>query len=206
MKRKELKILGLSYSQSQIGSYVIVLAEKKGKRKLPLIIKPNDAQRIALEIEGIKPTKPQTHDLIKTIGDIMSYDIQEVYIHNLAEGIFYTKFVIHNGIEEFDIECGAGDGIALAVLYKCPIYVSETVIETAGIYINDDGSPMTEAETEDFKSQEDDIDYFEDSDEVEDRDRVVSVEDLERMMQQAIENEEYEIAAELRDRITQLKS
>ena len=83
-----------------------------------MIIKTSDAQRIALEIEGIKPNRPMTHDLIKNIGEILCYDIQEVYIHTLAEGVFYTKFVLHNGLEEFEVECGAGDGLALAVLYK----------------------------------------------------------------------------------------
>lgn len=205
MKRKELKILGLSYSQSQIGSYVIVLSEKKGRRKLPLIIKPNDAQRIALEIEGIRPTKPQTHDLIKTIGDVMGFDIQEVFIHTIAEGIFYTKFTLHNGIEEFDVECGVGDGVALSVLYKCPVYASENVLESAGIYINDDGSAMTEEELQAYKSSDNTQSEDDSDDDLVDTDRVVSVEDLERMMQQAIENEEYEVAAELRDRITQLR-
>jgi bifunctional DNase/RNase len=206
MKRKELKILGLSYSQSQIGSYVVVLSEKKGRRKLPLIIKPSDAQRIALEIEGIKPTKPMTHDLIKNIGDIMGYDIQEVYIHTLAEGVFYTKFVVNNGIEEFEIECGAGDGLALAVLYKCPIYVNVNILDSAGIYINDDGTAMTEQESKEYELESDEVEDFEDEDDIDTpADRIVSVEDLEIMMQQAIENEEYEIAAELRDRIQMLK-
>lgn len=205
MKRKELKILGLSYSQSQIGSYVIVLSEKKGRRKLPLIIKPNDAQRIALEIEGIRPTKPQTHDLIKTIGDVIGFDIQEVFIHTIAEGIFYTKFTLNNGIEEFDVECGVGDGVALSVLYKCPVYASENVLESAGIYINDDGSAMTEEELEAYKSSDNTQTEDDSDDDLVDTDRVVSVEDLEIMMQQAIENEEYEVAAELRDRITQLR-
>lgn len=201
MKRKELKILGLSYSQSQIGSYVLVLSEKKGKRKLPLIIKQNDAQRIALEIEGIKPTKPQTHDLIKTIGDVMSFDIQEIYIHTIAEGIFYTKFTLHNGIEEFHVECSVGDGVALGVLYKCPIYASENVLRSAGIYINDDGSQIPDEDLDD----ESDDSNLDSSGSDSDFERVVSVDDLERMMQQAIENEEYEVAAELRDRITQLR-
>jgi bifunctional DNase/RNase len=199
MKRKELKILGLSYSQSQIGSYVIVLSEKRGKRKLPLIIKPNDAQRIALEIEGIRPNKPQTHDLIKTIGDAVGFDIQEVYIHTLAEGIFYTKFTVYDGVEEFDVECSAGDGIALAVLYKCPIWVSDKILSSAGIFINDDGSPLEDEDSIESEEEDDEDVYSE-------KDRVVSIEDLERMMQQAIENEDYEIAAELRDRINQLKN
>jgi len=84
MKRRELKILGLSYSQTQVGAYVLVLADKKGSRKLPLIIKPLEAQRIALELEGIKSPRPLTHDLIKSMTDSFGIDIQEVYIYSLA--------------------------------------------------------------------------------------------------------------------------
>ena len=195
MKRKELKILGLSYSQSQIGSYVIVLSEKGGNRKLPLIIKTQDAQRIALEIEGIKPSKPLTHDLIKSIGEIMGYDISEVFIHTLAEGIFYTKMILHNGLEEFEIESSAGDALAMAVLYKAPIYVSASILDSAGIFINDDGTPSSD---EDMNDDSED-DYSE-------GDRIVSIDDLEKLMEEAVRNEEYEIAAEIRNRIQNLKS
>lgn len=210
MKRKELKILGLSYSQSQIGSYVIVLAEKKGKKKLPIIIKPSEAQRIALEIEGIKPPRPLTHDLIKGVADAYGLDVQEVFIHSLLEGVFYTKIHLSNGIEEVEIECSPGDGLALSSLFKCPIYVSSSILDTAGIVMNDDGSlPSTEEDIDDVDSEIDD--YFDDEDDFESfidngkNERIVSVEDLERMMEDAIANEEYEIAAELRDRIQMLK-
>lgn len=212
MKRKELKILGLSYSQSQIGSYVIVLAEKKGKKKLPIIIKPNEAQRIALEIEGIKPPRPLTHDIIKQFSDAFNLDIQEVFIHALVEGVFYTKLQLSNGIEEVEIECSPGDGLALSSLFKCPIYVSLDILDSAGIVMNDDGTvPRDESSIEDiddediddyFSDDEDDFDSFIDNGKNE---RIVSVEDLERMMEDAIANEEYEIAAELRDRIQMLK-
>jgi uncharacterized protein len=79
MRRKELKILGLSYSQSQIGSYVLVLSEKKGNKKIPLIIKPTEAQRIALDLEGIKSPRPLTHDLVKSVTDAFEIDVQEVF-------------------------------------------------------------------------------------------------------------------------------
>ena len=105
MKKKELKIIGLSYSQTQIGSYVIVLSDRKGLRKLPLIIKPIEAQRIALELEGLKPQRPLTHDLFKSVSDSFNLDIQEVFIYSLLEGIFYTKIVVSNGIEDVEIEC-----------------------------------------------------------------------------------------------------
>jgi len=210
MKRKELKILGLSYSQSQIGSYVIVLAEKRGKKKLPIIIKPNEAQRIALEIEGIKPPRPLTHDIIKQMSEAYGLDIQEVFIHALLEGVFYTKIHLSNGIEEVEIECSPGDGLALSSLFKCPIYVASSILDSAGIVMNDDGSvpPSSqdiddiEDELDDYLDDEDDFDSFIDNGQNE---RIVSIEDLERMMEDAISNEEYEIAAELRDRIQMLK-
>ncbi len=199
MKRRELKILGLSYSQSQIGSYVLVLSDKKGSRKLPLIVKPLEAQRIALEIEGIKSPRPLTHDLFKSLGDAYGIDIQEIFIHSLLEGVFYTKIITTNGIEEFELECTAGDAIALSVIYKCPIMVTQEILDTAGVIISDDGSIP----------DGNDVDYEEYGEYIEDEevkpDRIVSVEDLEKMMQEAIVNEEYEIAAEIRDRINTLR-
>ena len=189
--RKEVKVLGLSYGQSQAGSYVVVLSEKKGKRKLPIVIKPSDAQQIALKIEGMKSPRPLTHDLFKTITDSYSIDVQEVYIYAILEGIFYTKMVTSNGLEDAEIECTAGDGIALSIVYGCPLYASKEVLDISGVYINDDGSTMSE----------DEMDVEEDLEEFRPAKRVVSVEDLEHMMEDALANEEYEIAAEIRDRI-----
>jgi len=196
--KKEVKILGLSYSQSQSGSYVVVLSEKKGKRKLPVVIKPSDAQQIALKIEGVKSARPLTHDLFKTITDCYGIDIQEVYIHTVLEGIFYTKLVTHNGIEDMEIECTAGDGIALAMVYQCPIFADKEVLDSSGIFVNDDGSQMSQDEIDTEDVEEEVISTKKAK-------RVVSVEDLEHMMNDAIANEEYEIAAEIRDRINKLK-
>lgn len=192
MNKKELKILGLSYSQSQLGSYVIVLSDVKGSRKLPLIIKPAEAQRIAIELEGIKSPRPMIHDLFKSLCDSYQIDIQEVFIHSLVEGIFYTKIVTSNGLDETEIECTAGDAIALSVLYKCPIYTTYDILKTAGVVINDDGSSSHD-------SGEDDLDF------IEKKSSIVSIEDLEQMMKEAINNEEYEIAADIRDKIEEYK-
>lgn len=204
MKRKELKILGLSYSQTQIGSYVCVLSEKKGGRKIPLIVKPLEAQKIAVELEGIKSSRPSAHDLIKSLCDSFLLDIQEVYIHSLLEGVFYTKVITSNGIEEVEIETSVGDALALSVMFKCPVYTTEEILDSVGIIINDDGTPKdnSDAYQDDFDDDQDDFDSFIDDGK---KERVVSIEDLEKLMQGAIENEEYEIAAELRDRINKLK-
>lgn len=198
MKRKQLKVLGLSYSQSQIGSYVLVLSEKKGSRKLPIVIKPAEAQQIAVKIEGIKPSRPLTHDLFKSLTDSFNIDIQEVFIYSLAEGIFYAKMVSTNGLDEFEIDCTIGDAVAIHLTYKCPLWVKSDIIDVAGISLNDDGSD-TDIENYDDEDNDDD-DFYNDPPA-----KSTSVDDLEHLMQSAIDSEEYEIAAELRDRIQKLK-
>ena len=190
MKKKQVKILGISYSQSQSGSYVIVLSEMKGKTKLPLIVKPNDAQIIASKIEGIKSARPLTHDLIKSLTDSFNIDIQEVHIYSILEGIFYAKIVSSNGLDEVEIECCVGDALALSLVYDCPIYVSQSVLNIAGVSIEDDGTGLE----------------VDDDDELISGGKTTSTEDLEKMMEEAIANEEYEIAAGIRDRIQTLKS
>jgi len=206
MKRKKVKILGLSYSQSQVGSYVLVLSEIKGGKKIPVVIKPAEAQHIAMKLENIKSPRPMTHDLMKAMSDTFQIDIQEVHVYSLAEGIFYTRIVASNGVDEVELDCSIGDGLALSLTYKCPIWVNQDIIDAVGIAIN-------EEEVEDTKEDDDDfeIDSIHDLDTGEEvysgksKKRTVSIEDLEHMMDNAIANEEYEIAAEIRDRIQTLK-
>jgi len=204
MKRKKVKILGLSYSQSQVGSYVLVLSEIKGGRKIPVVIKPAEAQHIAMKLENIKTQRPMTHDLMKSMSDTFQIDIQEVHVYSLAEGIFYTRIVASNGIDEVELDCSIGDGLALALTYKCPIWVNQEIIDAVGIAI-------TDAEVEAVKEDDDDDDFdielvdLDTGEEIYSKKRTVSIEDLEHMMDNAIANEEYEIAAEIRDRIQTLR-
>jgi bifunctional DNase/RNase len=197
MKRKKVKILGLSYSQSQVGSYVLVLSEIKGGRKIPVIIKPNEAQHIAMKLENIKSPRPLTHDLIKSMSDTFQIDIQEVFIYSLLEGVFYTKLVASNGVDEMELECSIGDVLALALTYKCPIWIGLEIIDSVGINVSD----------EEINATEDEIEVELEDEEVynKSKKRTVSIEDLEHMMDNAIANEEYEIAAEIRDRIQTLR-
>jgi bifunctional DNase/RNase len=194
MKKRKVKILGLSYSQSQVGSYILVLSEMKGKVKLPVIIKPQEAQRIALDLEGIKSTKPLTHDLFLSMTNAFGLDIQEVFVYSLAEGIFYTKIIFTNGTADVEIESSIGDAVILANIYGCPIFVSSDVMNSAGVLINDDGSKLSGDMTDD-----------EDVEETE-PERVTTIENLEKMLEHAVANEEYEIAASVRDRIEQMKA
>ena len=192
MKKKKLKILGLSYSQTQAGSYIVVLSEVKGNRKIPVIIKSSDAQQIALKLEKIKSPRPLTHDLFKSLVDNYSIKVKEVLIHSVLEGVFYCKIISDNDIEETEIECGIGDGITLSLIFGCPIMVSLDVLDSTGINVSEDGQ-VEDAEID----EEDEIETP--------KKRSVSVEDLEKMMVKALDNEEYEIAAEIRDRIQELK-
>lgn len=189
MKRKLVKVLGLSYSQSQTGSYVLVLAENSGKGKLPVIIKPNEAQRIALEAEGIKSPRPLIHDLLKSMSDSYGINVKEVFIYSLAEGIFYAKMITEDRNQEVEVECSVGDAVILSYVYQCPIYVAMSVMNSAGVYMNDDGTIIDEIE--------DDVEAKET--------KVVSIENLEKALEDAVRNEEYEIAAQVRDRINELK-
>ena len=189
--RKEVRILGLSYSQSQMGSYVLVLSEKKGNIKLPIVVKLSDAQRIALDIEKVKPVRPMTHDLFKSVNDMYSIDIPEVYIYSLLEGVFYARLVTTNGIEEAEVECSVGDAVILASVYDCPIYVANSVLKSAGVLISDSGEPI-----------EGDLNIDEDF--VETTKGKVSVENLEKLMHEAVRNDDFEMAAVIRDRIAEM--
>jgi bifunctional DNase/RNase len=194
MKKKKLKVMGLSYSQTQSGSYIVVLSEVKGNRKIPVVIKGSDAQQIALKLENIKSPRPLTHDLFKSFADQFDISVKEVFIYSIVEGVFYCKLISSNGEEEVEMETTIGDGITLSLIFKCPLMVSLDVLETSGININDDGTNPENLEDDDTPEVE-----------TKPKKRVVSVEDLEKMMIKALENEEYEIAAEIRDRINELK-
>jgi len=191
MNKVEVKIEILSYAKSQVGSYVIVLTELNSSRKLPIIIKAADAQFIAVRMEGIKSPRPMTQDLFKTLTDAYSIDVQEVMIHNLMEGVFYAKMTTSGPIEDgLDIECTVGDAISMAVLYGCPIYVTEEVMALASMDTN------TKAPTTYVASKKKTTSI---------RKKPESIETLDKMLNDALEAEDYETAVQLRDKITKLK-
>jgi bifunctional DNase/RNase len=186
--KREVKIIALSYSQTQAQSYIAVLSEVNGHRKLPIIVKTQEAQTIALKIENMKSPRPLIHDLFKSLSDGYNIDCQEAVIYKVLEGIFYCKIVTNNGIDDLEIDVSAGDSIALSLTFNCPLYVTEDVLNTCGISMDDSGELVIDNE-----------------DNIEERHDIISIDDLKRMMQEAIENEEYEIAAELRDRISKIE-
>ena len=187
--KREVKIIGLSYSQSQPNSYVVVLSETNGHRKLPIIIKAQDAQTIALKLEALKMPRPTTHDVIKLLSDSYSIDCQEITIYQVLEGIFYAKMITHNGIDDCEIDITVGDALALSLTFECPLYATEEVLEICGVQTDDTGEVVpTNKKTRKKKEN------------------IVSVDDLRQLMNKAIENEEYEVAAELRDKISKIES
>lgn len=192
MKKIELKIIGLSYSQGQVGSYILVLGEMKGDTKLPIIIKSHDAQFIATKIEGVKIPRPTLWDIVANLTKNLNATMKRVYISNVLEGVFYTKLIFDSDQGSFELDASVGDAICLSCVYNCPIYCSQEVLDISGIKMDDNGVISDEQEEHNHR----------------DRGAIttVPIENLEKMLQKAIENEEYEIASQLRDRITELKN
>ncbi|MEI6508165.1 MAG: bifunctional nuclease family protein [Bacteroidota bacterium] len=187
MSRIRLNIFGLSSGQSN-GSYTLILAEDKGKRKLPIIIGGFEAQAIAIEIEKIVPFRPMTHDLFVSFCKIFNITINEIEIYNLIEGVFHAKLICEKDGENYEIDARTSDSIALAVRFKCPIYTYEDILETAGVVFNDD----IEEEMEPPKPKG--TDYS-----------AQTVEKLNAMMDEAINNEDYIKAAIIRDELNKRK-
>ena len=148
MKKVQLDIVGLSYSQTQTGAYALVLGEVSGKRRLPIIIGAFEAQAIAIELEKMTPSRPLTHDLFKTFAETFNVSVGEVVIYNLVEGIFYAKLICNDGSQDFEIDARTSDAIALAVRFACPVFTYEFILSTAGIILEDDTASGTGTEAE----------------------------------------------------------
>ena len=192
MEKIELKIVGLSYSQTQSGAYALVLAEKKGSRRLPIIIGGFEAQSIAIELENMKPSRPLTHDLFKTFTDAFKVKISEIVIYNLVEGVFYAKIVCTNAEgETVEIDARTSDAIAIGIRAKCPVFTFEHILSSAGIQLENETPELLEEE-----------DFIENKNEPSTE---VSIEELEKQLQDALDNEEYEKASEIRDEIQKRK-
>ena len=199
MDKIKLDIAGLSYSQTQSGAYALVLCEVIGKRRLPIIIGGFEAQAIAIELEKMTPSRPLTHDLFKNFAEEFKITIVEVIIYNLVEGIFFAKLICDQNGKEIEIDSRTSDAIALAVRFECNIYTYEFVLSSAGIILDDE-------EIEDGDESDEDIN-------IEEVTSTISTSPVERMtlselnkqLKEAIENEDYEAASNIRDEINRRK-
>lgn len=192
MEKVQVDILGLSTSPSSAGAYALILKETNGKRKLPIIIGAFEAQSIALELEGMKPPRPLTHDLMKNIIDTFAVSLNEVFINELRDGTFYAKLSVEGVSETQEIDSRPSDAIALAVRYGVPIFVEEKVLEEAGV-VADDEEIEEEVEGGEKKQEKAPVKQF-----------TTKLEQLQSSLKEAIEQEDYEKAAKIRDEIRKM--
>ena len=198
MEKVKLEIIGLSYSQTQSGAYALVLAEAGGKRRLPIIIGGFEAQAIAIELEKMTPTRPLTHDLFKSFAQSFDIEVKEVIIYNLVEGIFYSKLICERDGQVTEIDARTSDAIAIGVRFNCPVYTFESILTTAGIIL-EDGEKEDNLNLLEDENSEDEI-------EGEESPENLTVQELENQLNDAIENEDYELASRLRDLINKKTS
>ena len=181
----KLEILGLSSSQSQSGSFALVLGESDGNRRLPIIIGMFEAQAIAIEIEKIVPNRPMTHDLFKAFSHNFDIDIKEVYISDLKEGVFFARIICEHNGKVFEIDSRPSDAIAIGLRFNVDFYTNESIMTEAGIVLTDEyEEEITQTETPKSESTS-----------IED----LSSSELEKLLTDALDKEDYEKAARIRD-------
>lgn len=195
MDKIKLEILGLSPSQSQSGSFALVLGEEYGNRRLPIIIGMFEAQAIAIEIEKIVPNRPMTHDLFKQFAEKFKFTVREIVISELREGIFFAKIVCSDGVRETVIDARPSDAIAIGIRFNVPIYTNESILSEAGITasVNDEDEEQEELVRSSNRSSNRSFG---------DQLKNASAEELQRMLDEALGNEEYERAAKIRDEMS----
>ena len=208
MKKIQLEILGLSSSQSQSGSFALILGEKHGNRRLPIIIGMFEAQSIAIQIEKISPNRPLTHDLFKAFAEHVRVTIVEVVISDLKEGVFYSRIVCSDGATTFEIDARPSDAIAIGLRFGVNIFTVESVLSEAGIILSDLDENAEGEEDEDDDDRDEDEDDDDDAPrpakaaaEPRDPSGQVSLDELTKMLAQALEREDYEKAAKIRDEL-----
>ncbi len=195
MEKIRLDIIGMSYSQSQSGAYALILGERDGKRRLPIIIGGFEAQAIAIELEKIRTPRPLTHDLFKSFAEAFNIRLTEVIINKFSEGVFYAVLICNDGEREIEIDSRTSDAIALSLRFNCPVFTYESIMVSAGIIMEEETeSSKSSREENELVQRTEDIEYSE-----------YSTAELKEMLQSAVENEEYEKASRIRDELKKRK-
>lgn len=204
MKKIELEIVALSHSITQTHSYAVVLGEVNGLRRLPIVIGGFEAQAIAVALERMQPSRPLTHDLFANFMTTFSIDLTEVVIYKLEEGIFFAKLICQTDNETVEIDSRTSDALALAVRANCRIFTYENILETAGLYLDQtenqgdatetQSSPVPAASASITSSSATDKDL-----------KSMNLEDLNKLLQQVLEQEDYVRAIHIRDEINSRK-
>jgi bifunctional DNase/RNase len=194
MKRVKLKVMGISYSQTQSGAYALLLIEENGERRIPIIIGGFEAQAIVIKLENLEPPRPLTHDLFKKFADRFNIAVIEVMIYKLEDGVFFSKLLCNNGEKEYSIDSRTSDAVAIALRFACPIYISEDILEKAQISnAPSETDTVVSGESESKRKPSSKYDSFTD-------------EELYKMIDEAIKTEDYEKAASIRDEIERRKA
>jgi bifunctional DNase/RNase len=191
MKKIELEIVALSHSITQTNSYAVVLGEVNGLRRLPIVIGGFEAQAIAVALERMKPTRPLTHDLMKNFMLAFNVELHEVIIADLQEGIFYSKLLCTSEADTVEIDSRTSDALALAVRFGCPIYIYENIFDIAGVENPDQGVITDKPAATEYAAHEDLKD--------------MSLDDLNTLLTEVLEQEDYIRAIAIRDEINSRK-
>jgi len=197
VKKIQLEILGLSSSQSQSGSFALVLGETDGNRRLPIIIGMFEAQAIAIEIEKIIPNRPMTHDLFKSFGHSFNYTIKEIVISDLKEGVFFAKIVCENDSKTVEVDARPSDAIAIGLRFNAPIFTYEKIMTDAGIILTDESDDEASDLTAEITKEEPKTSSTSKDKPLKDH----SYDKLKEMLNKALEDEDYEKAAKIRDEL-----
>lgn len=198
MKKIELRIVALSHSVSQSNNYAVVLGEMIGLRRIPIVIGSFEAQAIAVAMEKMTPNRPLTHDLFKQTLEAFKVEIKEIIINNLLDGIFYARLICEREGEIIELDSRTSDAIALAVRFQCPIFTYEFILDTAGVELDESTQTDIEEENDDEmeekpgKNKKSSLSTY-------------SLESLQNMLLQVLEEENYEKAATIRDEIDKRK-
>ena len=194
MKKIELEIIAISHSNTQTHSYAVVLGEVNGSRRLPIVIGGFEAQAIAVALEKMNPSRPLTHDLMKNFLVAFGIDLHEVIINDLQEGVFYSKLVCSNEHDTIEIDSRTSDAIAMAVRFGCPIYTFEHILQNAGILLEEtEESKRKKSETESLEEEirttgHEDL-------------KKMTLEELNHLLTEVLESEDYIRAIAIRDEI-----
>lgn len=195
MNKVKLNVLGISYSQTQSGAYALVLSEENGKRRIPIIIGGFEAQAIAIQLEGLTPPRPLTHDLFLNFSKSFGVELIDVQIYKLEEGVFFSKLHCDNGKKEVYIDARTSDSIALALRFGCPIYTTEEILEKAGIVLDIEEGSEGDQDLQLGKE----VDMPKDT-EIESLKQLTLIE-LNILLEEAVMKEDYEKASRIRDEI-----
>lgn len=206
MSLVRLNIKGISYSQTQNGAYALILNEVDGDRKLPIVIGAFEAQSIAIALEKeIRPPRPLTHDLFKNFADRFDIVVKQVIIHKLVDGVFFSSLICERDKIEEIIDARTSDAIALALRFDAPIFTYKNILDKAGIYLKVNPTKDDDKETQEDSVLVDDIMAGELEPVARENYTNKTLEELQKLLDEAVANEDYEKAAHIRDEMSKRK-